>query len=154
MNNLVLNREVDPEAFAKLDAHCFRPAWPCSSFQISPRHLGCGLWQEHVLMGFVYGQIILDEVELWRIAVAPNQQRLGLGTRLLEAFVALAEIRGAYHLHLEVAGKNHKARAFYHHHGFVETGVRAGYYRDGDDAHLLKKPVRQPAGEEKIFPAN
>jgi len=80
----------------------------------------------------------LDEVELLWLAVAPERQRCGLGRRLLEAAIDWAEGREAA-LFLEVRESNSPALSLYREAGFVVAGRRARYYRDGEDALLLRR---------------
>jgi ribosomal-protein-alanine N-acetyltransferase len=68
-----------------------------------------------------------DEAELLNLAVDPVYRRRGVATALLEALSV--EARGD--LFLEVAEPNSPAIALYKHHGWVETGLRKGYYEHG-----------------------
>lgn len=69
-----------------------------------------------------------DEAELLNLAVDPASRRRGVATALLEALDR--EAKG--NLFLEVAEPNHPAIALYEHHGWVRTGVRKGYYGQGN----------------------
>ncbi len=79
------------------------------------------------------------EAELLRIAVAPAQRGQGLGRALLLACDADLSARGIRDLHLEVRVSNAAARALYATCGWRESGLRSGYYRDGEDAVLYAK---------------
>lgn len=92
--------------------------------------------------GFAFGRVVLDEVELMLIVIAPEHRRRGEGRRLLDRFEAEAATAGATVVHLEVAASNLAARALYAAAGYAPVGLRAGYYRNGDDAHLLTKSLR------------
>ncbi len=94
-------------------------------------------------VGFALGRVVLDEVELLLIVIAPEHRRRGAGRALLARFEAAAAARGAEVAHLEVAASNAAARALYAAAGFTPSGLRAGYYRDGDDAHLLTKRLAE-----------
>ncbi|HET8900439.1 MAG TPA: hypothetical protein VFM84_00760, partial [Holophagaceae bacterium] len=56
--------------------------------------------------------------------------------RACEAELAAAGIRD---LHLEVRVSNAAARSLYAGAGWRESGLRKGYYRDGEDAVLYAK---------------
>ena len=70
-----------------------------------------------------------DEAEILSIAVAPDWQRSGLGTRLIEGLVRASKRGEAAQIFLEVAEDNKAARALYSKLGFTETGRRKGYYK-------------------------
>ena len=82
-----------------------------------------------------------DEAEVLTLAVDPAVQRHGLGRALLQQTLATARQRGANAMFLEVASGNGPGRALYAASGFVAVGCRRGYYPDGGDALLLRRPL-------------
>ncbi|NBB98571.1 MAG: GNAT family N-acetyltransferase [Alphaproteobacteria bacterium] len=78
--------------------------------------------------GFALLRVVLDEAEILTIAVTPSAQGQGHGASLLAQVLAQAKARGAAHVFLEVAAYNAPARALYDRAGFVQTGLRKGYY--------------------------
>ena len=95
--------------------------------------------------GFLIAKSVLDEAEVWTIAVAPEMRRQGRARMLLEkAARELAEL-GVEKLFLEVAEDNAGARALYEMSGFTESGRRRNYYRSKSgarmDAILLQKKL-------------
>lgn len=76
-------------------------------------------------------QLLLDEVELFRVVVAPTHRRRGLARELIDAGIAWARERGAETMLLEVAADNIAARGLYESIGFVGVGRRPGYYSGG-----------------------
>lgn len=93
--------------------------------------------------GFVLGRVAAGEAELLTLAVAPDARQRGIGRRLLDAFEARAQARGAARAILEVGAGNRAARALYARAGYRQAGCRPGYYRHPDgraeDALLLEK---------------
>lgn len=81
--------------------------------------------------GFILTRTILDETEILTLAVRPRFQRLGLGRRLVEAVLPKGKI------FLEVSVSNNAARSLYYACGFVQAGLRRGYYQDGSDAIVM-----------------
>ncbi len=72
------------------------------------------------------------------IAVDPEWQREGIGTRLLLALAREAIARGATALTLEVRLSHRRAQRLYQRFGFTAVGVRKGYYADtGEDALIM-----------------
>ena len=91
--------------------------------------------------GFVLARQAADEAEILMLAVLPAARRQGLGRRLVEACAAEAARHGATTLFLEVAAGNDAARALYRATGFAQVGRRRGYYADGADALVLRRPL-------------
>lgn len=85
--------------------------------------------------GFVLSRGAADEEELLLIGVAPLFRRKGIGSALLERFIAEASARGAKRLFLEMRAGN-AAETLYRRHGFASVGRRRAYYRRGTGAPL------------------
>lgn len=94
-------------------------------------------------VGFTLSRLIAGEAELLLLGVRRSAQRRGIGARLLEAFIADAQARGARRLHLEVRHGN-PAMQLYKNAGFQEVGRRFCYYRGSSgqkyDAITLARP--------------
>jgi ribosomal-protein-alanine N-acetyltransferase len=89
----------------------------------------------------VLARVAADEAEILALAVIPQARRQGRGAALLAAAEARAAAGGARTMYLEVADRNGGARALYARAGYVPAGRRRGYYRDGGDALVLRKPL-------------
>jgi ribosomal-protein-alanine acetyltransferase len=83
-----------------------------------------------------------DLVDLQRIAVSPDHRRQGLARRLLEQVLDRARDEGADRMLLEVSASNTAALAFYAAADFVEIDRRRRYYRDGTDAVVMRRSLR------------
>lgn len=81
--------------------------------------------------GFSLARTAADECELLLIAVDPAHHRSGIGTLLLDKFLADAAGDGATQVHLEVREGN-PAIALYRAAGFAPVGRRKGYYKAKD----------------------
>lgn len=93
------------------------------------------------LLGFVCTRMVLDEAEVTRIAVAPEQRRRGIARALLAHALAALAGRGVRRVHLEVRAANVAARALYESLGFETTGMRRGYFRDPEEDAVLMSRV-------------
>jgi len=80
--------------------------------------------------GFLVARCLDQEWELENVVVAPDSQRRGIGSRLLDEFLNIARSRSAKAVFLEVRESNHPARKLYEEAGFLESGRRRNYYRD------------------------
>jgi [ribosomal protein S18]-alanine N-acetyltransferase len=91
--------------------------------------------EDEPVAGFVLSRGAADEEELLLIAVTPECRGRGVGTALLERFIAAAEARGAARLFLEMRDGN-PAESLYRRHGFASVGRRRAYYRRGTSTPL------------------
>jgi ribosomal protein S18 acetylase RimI-like enzyme len=82
----------------------------------------------------VVGALILMETraagvwEIMNLAVAPDLQRQGVGTRLLRKARALAKQRGAHRLEVGTGNSSLGPLAFYQRFGFRIIGVEADFF--------------------------
>jgi ribosomal-protein-alanine N-acetyltransferase len=82
--------------------------------------------------------------------VVVESRGMGVGKALCGAAMKWAAEQGAEMMELEVRASNVVARRMYAGLGFVEQGLRRGYYRDPvEDAVLMSARLRQggPGGE-------
>lgn len=78
------------------------------------------------------------KARLYSLAVDREQRGRGIGRLLIESSARLARTRGCTSLHLEVSQTNSSAVDLYESLGFVRTGLRPGYYEDGNDAFVYR----------------
>ncbi len=92
--------------------------------------------------GYVCRWIVADEAHVLNLAVDPRMRGRGLGAALLNEVVTEARSRGAEAVTLEVRRSNDAGRRLYERCGFAEVGQRIDYYGRGEDALLLRLPLR------------
>jgi ribosomal-protein-alanine N-acetyltransferase len=80
------------------------------------------------LVGYFVAMRGVDELHLLNLTVAPHRQGRGHGRRLLAAVEAQARDGGLASLWLEVRVSNERAQQMYRSRGFVQSGLRRGYY--------------------------
>jgi len=97
---------------------------------------------EEKIVGFLNGEIILDEGNILMISVKKEFQNKGVGRKLMNRFEKLAKKEGVKAIYLEVSEKNINAIDFYKKLGFIPIGLRKKYYKNGENALLLKKEVK------------
>ncbi|KLI63496.1 GNAT family N-acetyltransferase [Aurantiacibacter marinus] len=78
--------------------------------------------------GFTMSRHAADEEELLLIAVRPEFRGKGIGLKLLEDFAEKSKNRGTTKIFLEMRAGN-PAEHLYRKFGFVQVGLRPGYYR-------------------------
>ncbi len=121
---------MTPEALAELHLRCFEdtpPPWSAGEF-------GALLDMPTTRLialpgGFALAQVAGHEAELLTLAVAPEVRRRGIGRTLLAALAAELAAEGVAEIFLEVAETNAAGRALYAASGYVDRGLRRGYYR-------------------------
>ena len=96
---------------------------------------------------------VLDEAHVCNVAVHPDFRRQGLGRRIFEALVALAQENSMRLMTLEVRRSNLAAQSLYHACGFLDVGYRKRYYEDNrEDALIMFREFAYPDGAEDEAP--
>jgi ribosomal-protein-alanine acetyltransferase len=92
-------------------------------------------------------RLIPPEAELLKIAVAGGYRRQGLAGMLLLRLGEILIGEKVGRLFLEVRANNLPARGLYGKYGFVQIGLRRGYYADPpDDALIMVKALAPIVG--------
>lgn len=82
------------------------------------------------------------EGDIQTIAVSDSARGRGLGRTLMQTLITEARKRGARRIFLEVRADNPGAQRLYDRLGFIEIGVRAGYYQpDNIDAIAMRLDI-------------
>ena len=134
--------ERDVKALAKIEKECFSTPWNESMLLggFSRVDFVCFVLEESgKALGYVCGTKLFETAELARIAVDSSWRRKGLGEKLLDAFIACVQARGARQVFLEVRESNAPAIALYEKRGFEKGRVRAKYYENGENGLEMKK---------------
>jgi ribosomal-protein-alanine N-acetyltransferase len=105
--------------------------------------------REGKLTGYIDFWRVGPEVHLITIAVHPELRKHHIASSLIDVMVADAKKHGVEVISLDVRPSNQPGLALYKKYGFVQAGVRKGYYQDnGEDAIVLNlrlKKSEQPA---------
>ena len=89
-------------------------------------------------VGYIIYWLLPKEVDIHNLAVHLTYRRRGIGRYLLQGVIDEARRNGSSRVTLEVRKSNAAAQRLYHSLGFVERGVRRGYYSDdGEDALVM-----------------
>jgi [ribosomal protein S18]-alanine N-acetyltransferase len=112
-----------------------------------PEYFGCKIirlaeYEQKQLVGFFLARAIYDNLEILKIGVCPEFQRMGIGTQLIEASYSEGIQRGCSRCFLEVRKSNQKAIQFYNSHNFRIAGTRLNYYSDPvEDAWVMERSL-------------
>ena len=101
------------------------------------------LVDQEVLVGHCVWMQVEREAHLLNLTVSPARQRRGLGQWMLKSLLAEWAASGLARCLLEVRPSNASALALYQRNGFVQIGLRRGYYPQGpagrEDALVLER---------------
>lgn len=126
----------DLTALYKLERVCFSSEFwsekQLASQLTHSRMLNLGVWENECLLGFVLIGVVLDESELYQVAVSPDRRGQGLAHQLMDAATGILAERGVRKLMLEVRESNQAAIQLYRSFGFIQDGCRKAYYASVD----------------------
>jgi ribosomal-protein-alanine N-acetyltransferase len=92
---------------------------------------------QQYIIGFAGIWVMADEAHITNIAVRKQYQHHGIGELLLISILDLAKELNARIMTLEVRASNIAAQNLYRKYGFVQTGIRRGYYLDNREDGIL-----------------
>lgn len=91
-----------------------------------------------VVIAFVTGQIIGDELHIYSLNVDNVYRRKGIASALIRDLIIQSRSATADKATLEVRVNNAGAISLYESFGFVNEGIRPNYYQDnGEDAVIM-----------------
>ena len=136
-------RKEDLSFLAEAEKQIFSDPWSFASLEnylSSPFSRGFLLLSRSLPAGYLLGNAVCGEGEIFRIAVLPEHRGHGFGKSLLFSALKTLEEEGTDRFFLEVRESNEAARGLYRAAGFTETGIRKHYYSDpAENAVLMEK---------------
>lgn len=138
-------RYEDLNEIAVLESECFsEEPWNmqmlAESF-LSPQFTGVLLEEDGTITAYGGIGVVEDEAELQLIATAEMYRRCGRGKLVLSRLEGEARARGAKKMFLEVRVSNSSALLMYLKDGFEGIYTRPRYYRNGEDAVVMRKEL-------------
>ncbi len=138
-------------AIAELERKNFSLPWTEKQLRTYMERENClfyGAFLGDELLGYIGATVVLDEMEIFNVAVNERYRRQRIGDMLVDCIqAAAAELKKAAPLErvtLEVRAGNAPAIALYEKHGFVEVGRRKNYYeKPREDAVLMDYCVEE-----------
>ena len=127
----------DTDAVAEIEQQIFSQPWSRQGF-LDAVNLGNTVFlvaEENNRIGMY---LAMDEGEITNVAVAPVERCHGIGGMLLTELLKIAENKGIARIVLEVRASNDSAIRLYEHNGFVQCGMRKGFYEfPKEDAYVM-----------------
>ena len=135
----------DSAAVAEMEQQIFSDSWSEKSVleTVQQKQSVCFAAEKagH-LLGYLLAYHAADEAEIARIAVQKEARRQGAAGKLMQAFEHYCEEHKMEKLLLDVRESNEAARSFYTKNGFVEDGIRQGFYvNPSEDAVLMSRQL-------------
>ena len=93
------------------------------------------------LVGYAGGLVVDGDLQILKVAVAPEWRRHGIARELVVRLCEDARNLGASTCSLEVRAGNASAQAFYESLGLASVGTRPRYYSDREDAVIMQGPL-------------
>jgi len=143
-----LGGDDDLAGVMEIDRKSFATPWTLAMYQAELQNQAVSSivvlrLPERQVAGYCSYWFVVDEIHINNVAVDPEFRRRGLGRYLVEYVLREGVRRGAGRAILEVRAGNLAARQLYQQLGFLELGVRRGYYSDtSEDALILAKTIQ------------
>lgn len=133
--------EADISVVCRLDSKAFSDMWNEQSFidEINKDYAHYFVCETNgEITGYAGIWCIYETAELIRIAILPEYQGKGIGSKLMTEVIECAKSYGCERMMLEVRHSNIEAKHLYEKYGFTEISVRKGYY-NGEDAIIMER---------------
>jgi ribosomal-protein-alanine N-acetyltransferase len=139
---LVPLTEEHMEAVMEIERDLFTQPWRVEDFKRligKPESINLAALLENKVVGYSCCWVVIETAELGNIAVARQYQGRFVARALLEATVKACRKQKVSSLFLEVRSSNRRAIELYNRYGFVQIGIRHGYYSHPvEDALIMK----------------
>lgn len=99
-----------------------------------------GFYIDDTLWGFIHIQVIYEAIDIINIVVDKDKRNQGIGNELLK-YVLNVYKGNNYYIILEVDEKNSSAIRLYEKNGFSVIDKRLNYYKNGNNALIMKRDV-------------
>ncbi len=130
----------DNEKVLEIERQSFKDPWTKQMFDalfVVSAYEGAVVVLEDEIVGYISTAYNFFEVEILNIAVNEKYRRQKIGEALIDWAIDLAKTKKAESVFLEVRESNVPAKSLYKKMGFLEVGLRRGYYADGENAVLM-----------------
>ncbi len=133
----------DIHGLKKIEVECRLSPWTIRAYEAERQRSDSVMLKatgdDGGIRGFVVGRAPLngDQAEIYNLGVASCFRRQGIASMLLKKFRAICAERHLSTVWLEVRAANRAATEFYLSHGFIQKGVRRGFYNDPPDNAVL-----------------
>lgn len=138
--------QEDLDEVMAIEREAFPDPWHVSFFKRELRsrkkHTHCYVARiNNNIVGYIVFYIFCGEGHIMNIAVDAEYRRQGVAKYLLSSALEIVRKEAGNEVFLEVGANNTPAKQLYRQFGFKVYGIRKRYYRNGEDAFILRKDV-------------
>lgn len=131
--NFIIDRACvsDATTVAYIEKECFSSPWSETQIKEEIKKenvIFLVAKTEECILGYVSGQMILDEFYISNIAVTEKYRGCGIASALLEKLIIKIKKQPCVFATLEVRFSNDAARKLYEKFGFINLGTRKDFY--------------------------
>ena len=152
MAELVIRKATgdDVSQIENLEKLCFAVPWSYESLKhdINENKLSMYIVAElvmsdidqvpnNIIVGYIGIWNIVDEGHITNVAVSPKYRRQHIATIMIDTLIKSTEEAGIKRHSLEVRAGNTAAKNLYEGFGFVQAGLRKGYYEDNKEDAII-----------------
>jgi ribosomal-protein-alanine N-acetyltransferase len=135
---------VDVDAVHRIESASFPAPWRREFFAaevIGQNRFNIVARRNGVLVGYLFGMWIFDEMHVNKIAVEATQRRQGIAHTLMQRCFDFARDHDILSISLEVRQSNRAAQEFYRFLDFETSYIRKRYYPDGEAAVVMVRAM-------------
>lgn len=135
----------DLEAVHRISVRSFSSPWSLTALEEEFKHdltYYLTARDQNETVGFIGSWLVTDEVQITNIAVDPGHRRQGTARLLLNQLIDDMRSKHMAVIYLEVRVSNAPALSLYTSFGFITTGLRKGFYPDGEDALTMSLDLK------------
>ena len=140
---LVRIEKNDLDSILVLEKLLYKDPWNASNFESELAHNDYAymyvLKENDVVLGYAGFWLSYEYATITKVSINPALQNRGLGFYLFNSVMNIARELGATSFSLEVRVSNIHAQKLYLKSGYKESGIRKGYYSDGENAIVMIK---------------
>ena len=138
-------KDADLPRVCEIEDASFSAPFPLKLYEAMmqvPSFVGFVVEAGGAIAAYMVYSLVADQMEIITIAVANEYRRRGYAKLLMNKLISDAQSSNVASIFLEVRRSNVNAHNLYTSFGFVDVGVRRGYYKDnGEDAITMSKSI-------------
>ena len=141
---IVAATSADVDAVHRIESASFPAPWRREFFAaevVGQNRYNIVARRDGVLVGYLFGMWIFDEMHVNKIAVDAAHRRQGIADRMMERCFEFARANGISTISLEVRQSNRAAQEFYRSLSFETSYIRKRYYPDGEAAVVMVRAM-------------
>ena len=124
-------RKIHLAEILDIEKASFTTPWSVNSFLseiFNPFSISLVALNGESVAGYICAFRVMDEGHILNLAIREDVRRCGIARALIRCALEELSLWGCSSVYLEVRASNNAARRLYEGLGFIEAGIRKGYY--------------------------